>query len=164
MGSFILCPWDFFMLCPWAFFMLCPWDFFMLCPWDFFMLCPWAFCREAIATPLHPRRPVRPGAVYFSAVCGWRWRRCDKVFLQISPLFCGKICKKLYRGLPHWGTTIVFVPPQFSFPIPLSFPDGGMQSGCGGIRLSRLFYGSWELMAGVVGEDFAYPACNVYGR
>ena len=60
--------------------------------------------------------PGATGSGIFTAVCVWRWRRCVKVFLQISPLFCGKICKKLRRGLPHWGMTIAsylrnFLPP-----------------------------------------------------
>ena len=122
------------------------------------------FLQVASAAPCTPAPGATGSGVFFGGMRVSAVGKCVKVFLQISPLFCGKICKKLCRGLPHWGTTIVFVPPQFSFPIPLSFPDGGMQSGCGDIRLSQLFYGSWELMAGVVGENFAYPACNVYGR
>ena len=76
---------------------------------------PWAFCR-GLTPPLAPRRPARPGAGYLRRYACGGGQKCVEVFLQISPLFCGKICKKLRRGLPHWGKTIAsslrnFLPP-----------------------------------------------------
>jgi hypothetical protein len=40
------------------------------------------------------------------------------VFLPIFPLFCGKIGKKLCRGLPHWGKTIASCLRNFLSPYP----------------------------------------------
>ena len=53
------------------------------------------FLRGADAATPHPRRPARPGAGYLRRYAGGGGQKCVKVFLQISPLFCGKICKKL---------------------------------------------------------------------
>ena len=121
------------------------------------MLGSWFFCRW-LPQPPAPLRPAchgiarrattdAAGSGIFTAVCVWRWRRCVKVFLQISPLFCGKICKKLCRGLPHWGMTIASYLRNFLPPYPYlscRWHAGWLR----GTVLVQLFYSSWAFERG----------------
>ena len=102
-------------------------------------------CFGGFRSPQAPA-PGATGSGIFTAVCVWRWRRCVKVFLQISPLFCGKICKKLRRGLPHPGATIASclrnVLPRTPSLLPVA-RDGGVR-----YCTLRLFYSSRDCRRG----------------
>ena len=107
--------------------------------------------------PPVPLRPARPGASDFTAVCGWRWRRCVEVFLQIFQFVPpGSFAS---RRLPAGQDGVIPVPtlgfaaacrmgatiasclrnvlPQTPSLLPVA-RDGSVR-----YCTSRLFYGSW---------------------
>ena len=113
------------------------------------LLGSWACCR-GLAPPPAPRRPARPGASDFTAVCGWRWSKMRQSVFADLPAFLRKDWQKTLPRLAALGQDNCVVPPQCSPPDPL-FTAGGVRVGVRYCTL-RLFYSSWDCRWGNTGQ------------